>query len=159
MYFQNGFGCAKRKIVTKVLLFFSPFQIAYALVNVPTISRFYVWSKNFRKRYAPTDPAIFLAIFGSCAPKRVNKILDVFPWMASVKYPHNGLTPLHFACDPLQCGDVEIVSKLLEIFPEAVRVCNKASGSIPLNYVFSCRGFGADDPRRVRKISKMKRKK
>ena len=144
------FGSTERKLVTRVLYFFlSPFQLAYAIINVPTIPRFCVWSMkvrrlNARNRYAPSAPMIFLAAMRP--DKCANTLLDIFPWMACVSYGRNGPIPLHVACDPQHCGDVEFVRQLLKLFPEAVheRDCDDPFGCIPLNYVFSTWGLARD---------------
>ena len=159
MTFRDAFVSSKSILVdfaTLVVIFLVRLIIPeFILVNVPAIRKLYAWLlQNLRWR---SKNFVMDAIGRSYSPKKVIEVLDQWKHMAYAP-DGNGCTALHWACHPLLCGDVDIVRRLLELYPEAVRVPAKHNQTTPLNYILSSVGFGQGDPNEVRRIEILTKK-
>ena len=160
MFFQHSFDSTDRKCEVQVLQTVANFF--RILINVFIIRQLFAWTDEFRSQYqefmaGPSTPRIITAIAGPDSSERATKMLDLFPYMACV-VTSSGSTPLHWALDPHRGCNPEVIGKLLDIFPEAVRVRDANSLSTPINYLFSKKAFGDEDPSKISIYSAMKEK-
>mmetsp|Transcript_39003 Transcript_39003/g.79828 ORF Transcript_39003/g.79828 Transcript_39003/m.79828 type:complete len:566 (+) Transcript_39003:4097-5794(+) len=163
LYFRESLCSTKRASILKQTLVHSLTTTLFQLAKEVFATLHFVAMMLLFKLEIPTAPAIFYPLLGPEelgleAPRRVMKMLDIFPSMARA-FSRVGCTPLHVACHPLLNGDPDCVHKLLEIFPEAVRVQDKTGQeSIPLHRVVSHTCFGLGEPESILQLSEMKGK-